>query len=91
MLSLSAISSSPIRSAVSRMASWEAKRGGWGQGGSEEEDEEEGWKQSSKSQGESVFLWVYFVLNTHSEMFLALEKRKGVFVSPFAKKEPGPC
>lgn len=56
MLSLSAISSSPIRSAVSRMASWEAKRGGWGQGGSEEEDEEEGWKQSSKSQGESVFL-----------------------------------
>lgn len=30
MLSLSALSSSMIRSAVSRMASWEAKRGSWG-------------------------------------------------------------
>lgn len=35
MLCLSATSSSMIRSAVSRMASWEVERGSWGGGGLE--------------------------------------------------------
>lgn len=72
------------------LGSWKRKLGS--NRSSEEEDEEEGWKQSSKSRGESVFLLsVYFVLKTHP-VFLHWNHAvltnnnltKGVSVGPFA-------
>lgn len=58
-----------------------------------EEDEEEGWKQSSKNQGHIGFFLVYFVFKSHHQIFLhwnniALTKdnlTKDAFVTPLLK------
>lgn len=97
MLSLRALSNSLIRSAVSRMASWEAERGSWGSKGVQRKGTRRRRRRvgskSSKKPGRKCFSLSMFCFKYGDKIFLHWGKAiltkdnltESVFVSPFAE------